>query len=178
MPLLFTTPTGEVFELTSEELPTGLKHTVFTADENNEATSRTSVTELELSLLPEQAGPSPLDGSADASTAPPAQTSTPRGPHRLCCRSASPLIEILTPDELLRKNSPDSPPTPTSPGKPGRCDGSKPRSFVKAAMAYDEYGELVEESKLRHHPTPNELSVTQLLRAIRKKFHHQVNTGP
>jgi hypothetical protein len=30
-------------------------------------------------------------------------------------------------------------------------------------MAYDEYGELVEERKLRHHPTPDELSITQLL---------------
>jgi hypothetical protein len=123
----------------------GFPHTVFTANENNEATSRTSVTELELSLLPKQAGPSPLDGSADASTAPPAQASTPQGP--LCCGSASPLIEILTPDELHRKNSPDSPQTPTNPGKLGRRN------------------------------TPNELSATQLLRVITKKFYHQVNTG-
>jgi hypothetical protein len=89
----------------------GSHATVFTADENNEATSRTSITELELSLLPKQADPSPLDGSADASTAPPAQTSTLQGPHRQCCGSASLLIEILTPDEMLRKSSPDSPQT-------------------------------------------------------------------
>jgi hypothetical protein len=45
-------------------------------------------------------------------------------------------------------------------------------------MAYDKYGELVEESKLRHHQTPNELSATPLLRVITKKLYHQVNTGP
>src|SRR5450756_1551520 len=116
IPSLFTTTTGEVFELTPEELSTGFMHTMVTADENNEGPSKTSVTELKLPLRPKYAGPNPLDGSADASTTPPAQISTPQSPRSLSCGSASPLIEILTPAELLRKNSLDSPQSPTSAG--------------------------------------------------------------
>ena len=182
MPLLFTTPRREVFELTPEELNARSVHSTRISHMEDEISPKISVPELEQPMLPKHAGPSPFDGNAEAATTPPLQISTTRSPHSLSCPSSSSLIEILTPDELLRKNNPGPPQTPTSPSKSGRRDGIKPRSFVKVAMTYNKYGELVEESKLRHHPTPDELSVTQLLRVIRKKFHHDVsahiNTGP
>ncbi len=137
---------------------------------------------LPIRPLPKSGGPGPLDGTTEAAAATPSPLSTPteQSPHRQSCRSASPLIEILNPDELAHKNAPNprrATTTPvTSPIRPGRRDGTRPRSLVKVAMAYNEYGELVEEIKLQHHPTPNELSITQLLRVIRKKFHHTVST--
>jgi hypothetical protein len=41
-------------------------------------------------------------------------------------------------------------------------------------MVYNEYGELVDERTLKHRPSPSELSVVQILRVIRKAYHHQV----
>jgi hypothetical protein len=175
MPLLFTTPSGEAFELTLEELNVRLVYLITTSHMADETCPKPSVPGLELPMLAQHAGASTFDSNGEASITPPLQTSTAQSPHSLSCASSSPLIEILTPDELLRKTSPDPSHTPTSPSRPGRRDGSKACSFVKVSMAYNEYGELMEECKLQHHPTPDKLSVTQLLRVIRKKFHHNVN---
>ncbi|PMD43585.1 hypothetical protein L207DRAFT_300657 [Hyaloscypha variabilis F] len=180
MPLIFTTPTGEVFELTPETLPSHILHSIMLTDTYNPADFKPLAPEMNLPIrpLPKSGGPGPLDGTTEAATATPSPSSTPteQSPHRQSCGSASPLIEILNPDELAHKNAPNprrAATTPvTSPIRPGRRDGTRPRSLVKVAMAYNEYGELMEEIKLQHHPTPDELSITQLLRVIRKKFHH------
>jgi len=184
MPLIFTTPTGEVFELTPETLPSHILHSIMLTDTYNPADFKPLAPEMNLPIrpLPKSGGPGPLDGTTEGATATPSPSSTPteQSPHRQSCGSASPLIEILNPDELAHKNAPNprrAATTPvTSPIRPGRRDGTRPRSLVKVAMAYNEYGELMEEIKLQHHPTPDELSITQLLRVIRKKFHHTVST--
>jgi hypothetical protein len=129
-------------------------------------------------MLATDLDPIGLDGSADAAPTAPPQNSTSKSYRSLSCRSCPPLIEILTTEEILRRNSSDPPQTPGSPSKPGGRDGNKPCVFVKVAMAYDEYGQLVEESKLRHHPTTDELSLTHKLRVIKKKFHHEVRSRP
>jgi len=135
--------------------------------------------QMKLPLLPKHSSPTPLDGTTESPAAlVPVSTSTEQSPHSLSCGSASPLIEILQPDELARINTTNPPRPPRSPVKPGRRDGSRPRSLVKVSMVYNEYGELVEENKLQHHPTPDELNTTQLLRVIRKKFHHTVSASP
>lgn len=134
--------------------------------------------ELELPMLGKNLNPIGLVGSADGAPTPPPQKSKSRTYRSLSCRSCPPRIEILTPEEILRGNSSDPPQTPGSPSKPGGRDENKPRVFVKVAMAYDEYGQLVEESKLRHHPTTDELNLTHKLRVIKKKFHHEVRPNP
>jgi hypothetical protein len=56
----------------------------------------------------------------------------------------------------------------------GRNSKSKP-SLVTVTMVYNEYGELVDERTLRKSPKPEDLSVTQLLRVIKKAYHHDVS---
>lgn len=169
-PILFTTPTGGIFELTLDELPSHPIHSTTATAMDGE-----NSTETQEFQLPKHDNPGSLDGTRDSVTSPPLQVCTAQRSHSQSCVSSSPLIEILSPEELLRKNTPDTPQSPTSPSRRGRRDGSRPRYSVKVTMEYNEYGELVEESTLRHHPTPGELSVTQLLRTIRKRFHHEVS---
>lgn len=177
-PLLFATPTEEVFELTQEELGSRRVESATAMSMHDEICCKTPITDQELLALPSHSVPNTLYDSAEPATTPPAQTLSTQSLYRMSCGSASPLIEILTPDELAHRNSPSTPQTPPSPGEAVRSDGNKPRSFIQMAMAYDEYGELVAESKLRQHQTPDELSITQLLRLVRKKFHHEVSTRP
>jgi hypothetical protein len=141
----------------------------------DEVPSEATATEVELPILTKCGGPSPLDGSVDATGSLPPQASAKEAPQSLFCGSSSPLIKIVTIDELHNKYTADTPPAPAN-GL--RRHGSKCRSIVKAPMAYNEYGELVEESTLRRHPTTDELNVTQLLRVIKKGAHHAVSTPP
>jgi hypothetical protein len=175
MSLLFTTPTGEILELTPEEVSSGIVPSSAPSHDKDETSSKALVTKLDLPIQTRYSGLSPLDSSADSAVSP-APLISPMSAHSSSsCGSSSALIEIVTPNEL-RKYTKKTPQPSTISKQSGRCDGSKSRSLVKVAMAYDEYGELVEESKLRHHPTPDELSITQLLRVIKKKFHHEVST--
>lgn len=90
------------------------------------------------------------------------------------CGSSSPLIEVIPPEEL-KDSSPSklliSKEHPLS--RLAKKD-SRLKSSVKVCMVYNEYGELVDERTLKHHPKPSELSVIQILRVIRKAYHHQV----
>jgi len=168
MPLLFTSPTAEVLELTPESL---------TGEIDDPVNVDVTATQMDLTLLPKHSSPASLDGITELpATPPPISTSTEQIPHSQSCGGASTLIEILKQDGLARMNTTNPSPRAKSPVRPERRDGSRPRSLVKVAMAYNEYGELVEESKLQYHPTPDELSTTQLLRVIMKKFHHTVST--
>lgn len=169
MDLLFTTPTREVLELTPEELSFCSIYST-----KNSPTEDEPCNELGPPMLPTNPDLG-LDGSADVAPTPPPQNSTSKSYRSLSCRSCPPLIEILTPEEILRRNSSDPLQTPGSRSKRGGRDGNKPHMFVKVAMAYDEYGQLVEESKLRHHPTTDKLGLTHKLRVIKKKFHHEVS---
>jgi hypothetical protein len=45
-------------------------------------------------------------------------------------------------------------------------------------MVYNEYGELVEESTLNQSPESTDMSVPQLLRVIKKGYHHDVSSLP
>ena len=173
MTLLFTTPSGEILEMTPEELSFCSIYSTKKSSTEDEPCN-----ELELPMLPTNPDTIGLDGSADAAPTPPLQNSISKSYRSLSCRSCPPLIEILTPEEILRRNSSNPPQTPGSQNKPGGRDGNKSRVFIKVAMVYDEYGQLVEESKLRYHPTTDELSLTHKLRVIKKKFHHEVSPRP
>ena len=176
MSSLFTTPTGEILELTPEETSSVAIPLAAAGHNKDETSSKVPVMKLDLPILTKHGGPSHLDGPVDQALSPPPLLSPMSAHSSSSCGSSSPLIEVVTPDKLRKYTTNALRPPPTMSKQLVRRDGSKPRSLVKVAMAYDEYGELVEESKLRHHPTPDELSVTQLLRVIKKKFHHEVST--
>jgi hypothetical protein len=176
MSSLFTTPTGEILELTPEETSSVAIPLAAAGHNKDETSSKVPVMKLDLPILTKHGGPSHLDGPVDQALSHPPLLSPMSAHSSSSCGSSSPLIEVVTPDKLRKYTTNALRPPPTMSKQLVRRDGSKPRSLVKVAMAYDEYGELVEESKLRHHPTPDELSVTQLLRVIKKKFHHEVST--
>jgi hypothetical protein len=175
MSLLFTTPTGEIVELTQEEVSSGIAPSSAPAHDKDETSSKALVMKLDYPIQTRYSSLSLLDGSADSAVSP-APLISPMSAHSSSsCGSSSALIEIVTPGEL-RKYTKKTPQPSTITKQLDTRKGSKSRSLVKVAMAYDEYGELVEERKLRHHPTPDELSITQLLRMIKKKVHHEVST--
>lgn len=94
--------------------------------------------------------------------------------HRLgsSCRSTSPLIRIISPEEMEQKAA-----VKTSLSRsPGKSPKRKPADdYVMVKMAYNEYGELVDELWLNKEPDSESLNVTQLLRTIKKRFHHDVS---
>jgi hypothetical protein len=46
--------------------------------------------------------------------------------------------------------------------------------IVVVTVVYNEYGELVDERSLQQHPSTSDLTEIEILRVIRKGFHHQV----
>ncbi|CZR59317.1 uncharacterized protein PAC_09209 [Phialocephala subalpina] len=153
MPLLFTSLEGEILEIQPEDLPpTSSLHPA-----NAGATTSTK-------LLPQ---PGTFDlpiRTLDGSNSPASQRS----------HCGSPLIEFVTPDKLPLKSSP--PRRSRYPGPYHRRTGSLGHrsTGVKAPMVYNEYGELVPEATVNQSPTPGQLSVTQLLRVIKKAYHHDL----
>lgn len=96
------------------------------------------------------------------------------------CNSASPLIKVVSPDELPSRTKVDSTTKPKEIAKkhglPKKGEESNPKeSIVQVSMVYDEYGTLVDESTLHQQPKPEDLNVTQVLRLIKKAYHHDVS---
>lgn len=95
------------------------------------------------------------------------------------CPSCRPLIKIVGREER-----------PVNPAARGtvspviseqgitKRDGNKTEGLIDPKMVYNEYGELVEKSFLKQSPESTDLSVTQLLRAIKKAYHHDVSLPP
>ena len=116
-------------------------------------------------------------------------TSTPVSKRRTSCGSTNPLIEIVGPDDLPKRHDAQDETTaansdPMNPAsQPFSNKHTRRRSSVKdvlslvtVKMVYNEYGELVEEKDLNVRPQSDELSVKQLLRVIKKAYHHEVST--
>lgn len=90
------------------------------------------------------------------------------------CGDPSRLIEVVCQEELPKLSSKGSDETLAAPTGPRGHRRSNPPPLIKVPMDYNEYGELVPVSSLSRHPTADELNVTQLLRVIKKRFHHEV----
>lgn len=115
---------------------------------------------------------------------------------RSSCGSTTPLIEIVSPEELP-KRAPATPPKALQPpadhplsrkrsaerrsasrGSLGRKGSVKNVAHLTTvSMVYNQYGELVEEKALLVSPKSEDLNVTQLLRVIRKGYHHEVRVA-
>ncbi|KAI9049289.1 hypothetical protein LZ554_007135 [Drepanopeziza brunnea f. sp. 'monogermtubi'] len=114
---------------------------------------------------------------------------SPETNRRSSCGSTNPLIEIVGPDELPKRapaTPPRLPPQPSveyllsrkkqtgkrSLGKKGNIQSVA--NLTTVSMVYNQYGELVEERELHVSPKSEDLNVTQLLRVIRKAYHHEL----
>jgi hypothetical protein len=93
----------------------------------------------------------------------------------ICC----PLIRIVSREE--RQINPNAngavSPVPSEQGTTKR-DRSRTEGLIDHKMVYNEYGELVEENSLKQSPESTDLSITQLLRVIKKGYHHNVSIFP
>lgn len=97
------------------------------------------------------------------------------------CVSTSPPVEIVS-----RKDLPNHPVTPVyqhrsislpaTPGPISKCKADS--SLIRVNFVYNEYGELVDEALIRQHQTTDQLTVTQILRLIKKQYHHEVSCTP
>ena len=96
------------------------------------------------------------------------------------CGSSSTLIAVVNsedlPDKTLAVEALDPEPPRNRSPSPRRGGSTRSSSDIaKASMVYNEYGELVSAQSLLIPPTPSELSVTQILRVIKKAYHHDVS---
>ncbi|KAH7321941.1 hypothetical protein BKA65DRAFT_568848 [Rhexocercosporidium sp. MPI-PUGE-AT-0058] len=188
MPDLFTTHTGEAFPL--EIPPACERHNSISACDYPTGLDGTS---LPIRGIGTQNLTTPdLDSSFDIHdpSAPSLADNDTLGPvtsRRTSCGSTNPLIEIVDPDDLPKTHDISPEPTPSnsatkSPAPqpwsktPGRRRSSikDVASLVTVKMVYNEYGELVEEKDLTVKQKSDELSVKQLLRVIKKAYHHEL----
>ncbi|KAK2628449.1 hypothetical protein QTJ16_001552 [Diplocarpon rosae] len=95
------------------------------------------------------------------------------------CGSMHPLIEIVAPEDLPKR--PVTPYRVLAPPASHLLSKKKRRSSAKSlsdlttvSVVYNEYGELIEETELHTSPRSDELSLTQLLRVIKKAYHHEL----
>ncbi|KAK0099613.1 hypothetical protein ONS96_008113 [Cadophora gregata f. sp. sojae] len=188
MPDLFTTHTGEVFSL---EIPLACKR--HNSISESDYPSGIHGTSLPIRSLTGQNLTIPdLDSTSDihdpsAPATPKTNTSTPTSKRRTSCGNTNPLIEIVDPDDLPKRYDAQGEKTAANPNlmdpaaqpiskKPTRRRSSVKdvMSFVTVKMVYNEYGELVEEKDMNVRPKSDELSVKQLLRVIKKAYHHEL----
>lgn len=169
MPLLFTTVDGKVFELDTKELPPSSYLHPDNAEPTTTPTNPAQGAPEQLNL----AIPT-LDGPSSNSSSSPRSPRTPRS------RCGTPLIEIIAADKMpvrvlqpvLRKGSHHKRHIRTNSGIAAGHDNTG----VKVPMRYNEYGELVPASIIDENPVSEELNVTQLLRVIKKAYHHDVRS--
>ncbi|KAL5319974.1 hypothetical protein ACEPPN_013033 [Leptodophora sp. 'Broadleaf-Isolate-01'] len=187
MPNLFTTHTGEVF---SFDIPPACeRHNSISASDYPGSIDGTSLP-IRGFGAPNLAIPD-LDSSCDVhdpSSPPDTDSFAPVTRRRTSCGSTNPLIEIVEPKDL--PISDESHPERTAPScSDSKCLAPHPiskkpsrrrslikdvNSLVTVKMVYNEYGELVEEKDLTVRPKSDELSVKQLLRVIKKAYHHEL----
>lgn len=225
--MLFTSHTGEVFELKTEELPSSCtlsphyngdtlsltygtpmnqfrsslcecsssiyssswmdsSHDVPGSEKLSLAIEALSMTETSHNV------PGPYDGG-DAS---PADYHLKHGHNDTSICDAtptitgSPLITVTSTEDVLNVNLPAAaaggivpPRTPAiSEGQSSSQNAAQQEdqsNELPLRMAYNEYGELVDVETIRSPLTnSNDLSVTQILRLIRKAYHHDVSIDP
>jgi len=184
MSLLFTSNSGEVFEIDPEELPP-------TCSLSPKYTGRPSTLE-EM----DQLGASAQDGfdrltnmQNNLDGASPVGASAPRPcvSREGSCEISSPLIALIDSQDAspitATQTTPSLPfrsaPAVSSPTKRRlpRCQMTD-RSSVDTAqawMVYNEYGELVEAQSVLNPPASKDLTVTQILRLIQKAYRHDVS---
>lgn len=120
----------------------------------------------------------PSRGRTASRLANPAQLANPRSSS--CCGS-SPLIKIVTVDELQQLTTkmfqpkiPEVAVAEIVTTVPSHQSSESISKFVKVVMSYNEWGELVDERNLHQPAKSEDLTVTQIIRSIKKSYHHDV----
>ncbi|CZT46469.1 uncharacterized protein RSE6_06897 [Rhynchosporium secalis] len=188
MPNLFTSHTGEVFSLEVPAQPCE-RHDSICAVDYPLSVDGTMLPRICKALSLSSHDVDSCFDSHDPDT--PSQTDGESGDQiknrNPSCGSTNPLIEIIGPDGLQHINDLIPEPVPPFPvvksPPPPRPNGKRSRpkswvidvtSLVTVKMVYNEYGELVEERDMLMRPKSDELSVKQLLRVIKKAYHHEL----
>ncbi len=174
MPDLFTANTGEACELP-------------TACDRHHSALDDFLRNIDSTSIPIRVvePPDPILISQDGTTDDPRErstsvTDTSNLNRQTSCSTPSPLIKIVNEIEFQKATS-----TPTRlPNNPASHPLSKKgcrsgsiksvANLVTVSMVYNEYGELVKEKDAQVSLKSDELSVTQLLRVIKKAYHHEV----
>jgi hypothetical protein len=183
MPALFTMPIGEIFKLSAAEFVATFPFTPITANKDPIITPTVEMTSPVLAIKQRTRD---VDGPMDLEAVPalflPEAFPTPvRDPS---CASSTPLIEIVSPEQLVfRQTVISTPPRSRSPEQASRRLGAPSASraradTLKVTTVYNEYGELVNVGVAHRQPAPSELNVTQLLRLIKKAYRHEASTSP
>ncbi|APA08227.1 predicted protein [Sclerotinia sclerotiorum 1980 UF-70] len=170
-PLVFTSHTGRVFQVDIDEiLPLSPKH--------GRSNSIVSIVELRASS-PSPPG-LPLLGGFDGHGSENPQCPKIEPSHhrsRPSC-GGSPLISISTPGQLSQEMSNLSIQSSSPRKKQAQnslCDDFEENEefdVCRAYMVYNEYGELVDAHSHLQTRNTQDLSVTEILRLIRKAYHH------
>lgn len=164
--------------LAGEETPTTIQTAL-----NKDSRSITPPTQLALPIRTNSQIESPANdelprGRTISHVENPAQLANPRSSS---CGSSSPLIKIVPLKELQQLTSKmfqpettEAPITETSTTVPSQLSREQISKLVKVVMAYNQWGELVDEGTL-HQPVKSEdLTITQIIRSIMKSYHHDV----
>ncbi|QSZ36041.1 hypothetical protein DSL72_007165 [Monilinia vaccinii-corymbosi] len=162
-PLVFTSHTGRVFQVHADEIPQlSSKH----------VRSNSMVSIVELRASTSKVYDLGLDGNGSETPRLPRLPSSHNRSHSSC--GGSPIISLTVPNQLNEAMANLVIQSSSSSRKPENslCDDYEEFDVCKAYMVYNEYGELVDvHSHLQTKNTAN-LSVTEILRLIRKAYHH------
>ncbi|TAQ88271.1 hypothetical protein B7494_g3368, partial [Chlorociboria aeruginascens] len=155
IPLLFTSHTGEVFEMQCNEPLTGWSTLLSKLRSSTPKEASMSASSNSLALA--------------AESMPRTQTSSARA-------NVSPLIMVSSAEDL--QDDPAGAPSPNASrihggtlSTEGEQDGDQ---ALDPRMVYNEYGELVGAQSLLYTPKSSDLSVLQLLRLLKKAHHHDL----
>ncbi|KAI9646813.1 hypothetical protein NHQ30_004812 [Ciborinia camelliae] len=169
IPLVFTSHTGRVFQVGIDEIQQ-------LSPKHGKSNSIASIVELRAS----SPSPSPsnvpglggFDGHGPETPQLPRILSSHHRKRSSC--GGSPLISFTTPNQLNEAIANLSIQSSSSPRKPENslCDDFEDFDICKADMVYNEYGELVDAHSHLQAQNTAELSVTEVLRLIRKAYHH------
>ncbi|KAG4027755.1 hypothetical protein MFRU_027g00480 [Monilinia fructicola] len=165
-PLVFTSHTGRVFQVDADHIP-------LLSPNHAKSNSMVSIAELRASSpTPSKAHELGFDGSGSETLQLP-RLPSPHYKDRSSCRS-SPLISFTTPDHLDETMASLDIESSSFSRQPENslCDDYGEFDVCKACMVYNEYGELVNAHSHLKARNSADLSVTEILRLIRKAYHH------
>jgi len=173
-PLLFTTATGEVFEMASPAASAASSPPFATPASDLESPSDYFDAPRALDGIDDAKHSCCIIASETANPEPSKPTDIVCNPS---CSSARPLIKIVSLDDLIKATTAISP-SPKLVITPFAKNDTR-RTSAQAAvvsMVYNEYGELVDPEKLRTPPIASKLTTTGILRVFKKAFHHYVSS--
>jgi hypothetical protein len=167
MDFIFTTDKGQIVEVAAEDLPISSPYSpnydpyAKEAADPEDGLPAEVVRYLRLKKMhPETADPSNIDGPSDRKSPTTELPVSKEGyPSRHHSIASSPLLVVRT----------------TSGSRSGSVSPAGPIDSVPLTMVYNEYGELVSAHSVLHPGHSKDMSKVQILRIIKKGYHHNVS---